>query len=220
MTLSELRILFSEILSYSFIPVILIGIYFWSGLSKEFKILLIGLITTLLITFCSNLTIRWHWENNIFLNYISTLNDIVIMTLYFSTIIKKDTLKKIVLFVGCGCIPLTIVDAFWITGYKNPNSITGGIETLCVLFINISCLSKLIKYKEGKLMNYGMFWANAAIFLNNSFPIFLQLFNEQLYLYSSDLFFQFDIFIKIILIIANIFYALAFIYAKPKTQKI
>lgn len=218
MLLPDLSLLFSEILTYSSIPVILIGLSKWKMLSKEFSILLIALIIYFGLIYFSNLTVKWKWANNIFLIYLLAINDAIFMTLFFFTILKNKTKQKIVLIGGIFCILLSIIDAFWITGYQNPNSLSGSIETLSVLCINIYCLLKLIKSHEGTLLISALFWANSAIFLNNSFPLFQILFNQQLYLYSPDLFFQFDIFNKSMLIIANIFYALAFWYAKPQTQ--
>jgi ABC-type uncharacterized transport system permease subunit len=218
MTLFVLRELFGRIFTYSSVPVIMIGLYRWSSLSKAFKALLIGLIVYAGLIFFSLLTVEWRWKNNIFLNYILTSNDAIFMTFFYFTIIKSKNIKKGILIGGVFCVLLSLLDAFWITGYRNNNSISGSIETFFVLCINVFCLSKLIKTHEGGLLVNALFWANAAIFLNNSFPIFQQLFNEQLYLYSTDLFSQFDIFVKSMLIIANIFYALAFWYAKPKTQ--
>ena len=218
MNLSDLRLLFIDLYNYSSVPVILVGLFCLKKLPKEFKFLLVAFVINYSIAVFSNLTLQWHWENNLFLNHLATINDVVFMVLFFYFTVRNRNIKVAILTIGLVIFTLSILDAFWITGYKNPNSISGSIETLCVLIINIYCLIKLIQNHEKNLFSSPLFWANAAIFLNNSFPIFQQIFNEQLYLYSSDLFFQFDIFIKFILMIANIFYALAFWYAKPKTQ--
>jgi len=214
MTLKYLHLLSNGILTYSSIPIIIVGFYCWKNLSKEFKILLIGFSVYFGLIFLSNTT---QWENNLFINYLASINDAIYMTLFFFLILKKKLIEKIVVVGGVFCVLLGIIDAFWITGYQNPNSISGSIETISVLSINIYCLNKLIKTHEGSLLVSALFWANMAIFLN-SFPIFQQLFNRELYLYSDDLFFQVNIFTKGILTLGNIFFALAFWYAKPKTQ--
>jgi hypothetical protein len=218
MNLPDLRLLFIDLYNYSSIPVILIGLYCLKKLSKEVKYLLMAFIINYSIAVFSNLTLKWNWQNNLFLNHLATINDGIFMTLFFYLIIKDRTIKKYVSYIGILIFSMCILDAIWITGYQNPNSLSGSIETFCVLCINVYYLIKLIQNHDGTLFISSLFWANTAIFLNNSFPIFQQLFNEQLYLYSSDLFFQFDIFNKFMLIIANLFYALAFWYAKPKTQ--
>jgi hypothetical protein len=218
MNLSDIRFFLSEIYTYSNIPVLIIGFFSWTKLSKELKYLLIASLINFGIAYFSNLTVKWGWSNNLFLNYLSTVNDTIFMTYFFSTIVNHTLTKKIIIIGGCINFVISFVDALWVTGYMNPNSISGSIETFCVILVSIYCLDHIIKKHKEKLLLDPLFWATLAILLINTFSLFPQLFNLQLYLYSPDLFFQFDIFDKFILIIANLFYALAFWYAKPKTQ--
>ena len=125
-----------------------IGLFTWKNQTKSIRYFIFGLFLIALILLFSSLITKFGIKNSLFLNYLSSVVDYIFLCLCFGLPFKSKLTQKVIytslIFV---CI-VTIVDAFYISGYKNSTAISSNIKSIFVVLLvtyYIICLFRTSK---------------------------------------------------------------------------
>lgn len=193
-----------------------ISIYRFVHLTVPLRIVAFNLyVMTLLLI--GNLASLSFLTNNRFVLYIYVVIDIVFQCWFFRTVIRSPTVRMFIGWITGGFLVYVLLDAFYLTGYKNLNSYSITVEALICALMLLYFIYELLSNTGLKLLHYPITWIITG-FLINTFTTLLSIFGSQLLsdsLESSQIiFFQLNNIIYLGAIIAYLLYGVGFWFAK------
>lgn len=188
---------------------VMVGIYSYSFLSKELKILLGGLT----VMFILDIVLFFFPElKNTFLYGFNAL-DIVTYSWMFSMAIYQSGVRKIIRIGIFLFLLLIAFDAFFWSGLKD-NGYSNALGKVWILGIAIYYLIQLLRdLNVVKLSEQPLFWISVGIVTNNAIGL-IDIFSNPMLVYSQNIYLQF----YMIWSIAAIFMYCCFAYAFWKSQ--
>ncbi len=164
-----------------------VALYFRAYFQKELKILLLGLIATLLLDIVSVLFF-FSMKNTTL--YFFTAIDILTATWVFSAALPKGRASKIIGKMGFVLLPLIVFDAFFWSGTDN-NGLSNTIAIVLISSIAIYYLTQLFRDTSiVKLTEEPMFWVSIGLIANDVVGFF-DVFSKPMLTYSQNMYLQF-----------------------------
>ncbi len=164
------------------------GFFIPKSLNKQLQIILAFLFVNFLFSIISILPIKsWFGlDSNMFVFYIMAFTNVLLKYFIYNNLIK---FKKLVLYSSI--LSLISIQVFLIILRYNFTSVsasmvTEGFFSILVSFLYLSNLHKT--FLGDSLRKEPMFWISIGFLISGIFNIMLYSFNQNLYLYSADLF--------------------------------
>jgi hypothetical protein len=174
------------IAQYIVILPILVGIYFFSFLTKELKVLLGGLTVILLMDIILHF---FPTAKNTFL-YGFTAIDIITFVWMFWTVLHTPREKKMTILLGGLLLIFIGVDAFIWSGLES-NGYSNAVSKIFISGLSIYYLIQLIQdLSIVKLSDESLFWVSIGLITSNLIG-FIDIFNKPMLTYSRSLYLQF-----------------------------
>ena len=199
---------------YSVVLPVATAIYFRAYQRKELKILLFGLIATLVLDIVFGLFLLSIKYSTL---YFFTAIDAITMTSMFAAALPKGRRSQIIQAVGFIMLPLIAFDAFYWSGV-NENGVSSTLVTLLIASISIYYLSRLFKDTSiPSLSAEPLFWVCLGLIVNNAVGFF-DVFSKPILTYSQNMYLQFYMVWSIATIFMYCCFAYAFWLAKRPSE--
>lgn len=173
------------IANYIVIVPIVVAVFFYKYLTRELKILLLGLS----ISFIFDVLIVYFSAKYLFI-YIFSIIDTLTIAWMFSVLIFRKRIQYLILTCAFFLVGFIVIDAFYISGLEN-NGFSNALSKVYLLIITIYYFSLLLQNESIEdFKTQPLFWICIGLLSYHSIGLF-DVFSKAMLSYSQYFYLQF-----------------------------